>query len=165
MVRYAVRDAADKGDANLMRAVPATQNLPLVCEYMRQKTGASLDPALSAGFAVLSDTGEFVGAVVISNLRHYNGKAIDCEISCATDSRVAWRPGVCRAVFGYIFNQLGCVRCTSITRKNNTKARAFLEALNFQLEGNVRKAYDGYKDALIYGLLAEECQFLGGLNG
>jgi RimJ/RimL family protein N-acetyltransferase len=74
---------------------------------------------------------------------------------------MAWRPHVCRAVFEYIFGQLGCIRCTAITRKNNSKAREFLEALNFQLEGRARKGYDGERDALIYGLLAEECRFFG----
>lgn len=149
-----------------MRAVVSqAQQLPLLCAYMLEKTEVVFDPTQCQGFAVLNDNGEFVGGVIVSNVRYHNGVAIDCEISCATDSKVAWQPGVCRAVFGYIFTQLGCVRCTSITKKNNNKSRAFLEALNFELEGNVRKGYDGLKDALIYGLLAEDCQFLGGLDG
>lgn len=148
-----------------MIAVPAGDKLHMICAYMAQKTGALIDPATSQGFAVLSDTGKFVAAVTVSSLRYHNGIPIDCEISCATETSMAWRPHVCRAIFNYVFGQLGCKRCTSITKKNNTKSRAFLEALNFQLEGNVRKGYDGAKDALIYGLLAEECQFFGGLNG
>lgn len=148
-----------------MYAVPAGDKLPMICRYMYEKIGITFDPALCQGFAVLSDDGIFTGAVLISNVRIEAGRPIDCEISCASESSMAWKEGVCRAVFQYVFGQLGCVRCTSITRKNNTKARKFLEALNFQLEGNVRKGYDGEKDALIYGLLAEDCQFFGGLNG
>lgn len=150
-----------------MFAVPAGDKLGLICSYMHEKTGTSFNPNLCQGFAVLDDNQKFVGAVVISNVRYdaLTNKALDCEISCATDHKVTWKPDVCRAVFQYIFGQLGCIRCTSITRKNNTKARAFLDHLNFQLEGNVRKGYDGVTDALIYGLLAEECQFFGGLNG
>jgi hypothetical protein len=139
--------------------------LELVCRYMHEKTDVVFQASQVQGFAILSDDNTFVAGVIVSNVRMHNDKAIDCEISCASESSIAWRPEVCRAVFGYVFNQLGCVRCTSITKKNNNKSRAFLEALNFKLEGNVRLGYDGEKDALIYGLLAGDCEFLGDLNG
>lgn len=147
-----------------MIAVPAQpQQLVLLCEYIREKTEAVIDPAMCQGFAVMNDDNVFVAGVLVSNVRYHNEKPVDCELSCAAETSVAWKPEVCRAIFQYVFKQLGCVRCTSITKKNNTRSRAFLEALNFQLEGNVRKGYDGEKDALIYGLLAEDCEFLGGL--
>lgn len=148
-----------------MYAVPAGDKLAMICEYMREKIGVTFNPFQCQGFAILSDTQEFVGAVIVSNITYSGVRAINCEISCASETSMAWKPHVCKAVFQYVFGQLGCVRCTSITRKNNTKARSFLEALNFVLEGNIRKGYDGEKDALIYGLLAEDCQFFGGLNG
>lgn len=148
-----------------MRAVPAGDKLAMVCQYMYEKIGVRFDPTKCQGFAVLSDTGEFIGAVLVNNMTYSDGRAVNCEISCAAETSIAWRPHVCSAIFQYIFGQLGCVRCTSTTRKNNTKARGFLEALNFQLEGNIRKGYDGKNDALVYGLLAEDCQFFGGLNG
>jgi RimJ/RimL family protein N-acetyltransferase len=148
-----------------MRAVPAGDKLAMICQYMYEKIGVGFDPRQCNGFAILSDDNTFIGAVLVSNVRYSGVSAIDCEISCASENSMAWRPEVCRAVFGYVFGQLGCVRCTSITRKNNTKARAFLEALNFVLEGNIRQGYDGEKDALVYGLLSSECRFFGGLNG
>lgn len=148
-----------------MRAVVADrQRLILLCEYMHEKIGVRFEPTEVQGFAILSDSNTFVAAVLVSNIRYSDGKAIDCEISCAAETSIAWKPEVCRAVFGYVFGQLKCVRCTSIVMKNNKKSRAFLEALNFQLEGRLRKAYDGAKDALIYGLLAEECSFFEGLD-
>lgn len=139
--------------------------LTLLCQYMQTKTDTQFDPAQCQGFAVLAEDGTFMAAVLVSNVRFSDGKAIDCEISCANESSISWKPEVCRAIFSYIFMQLGCVRCTSITKKNNVKARGFLEALNFKLEGCVRKGYDGDKDALIYGLLAEDCAYVEGLNG
>lgn len=146
-----------------MKAVPARDKLGLLCSYMHSKTGTPFNPNMCNGFAILTDDDEFVGAVLVSNIRHnvVTGRAVDCEISCATENKYTWTPAICKAVFGYVFNQLGCARCTSITRKNNVKARKFLEHLNFTLEGNVRKGYDGQNDALIYGLLAEDCRFLG----
>jgi hypothetical protein len=149
-----------------MRAEIATiEKLPLLCAYMLEKTGVEFDPRTVQGFAVMSDEGKFSAAVLVSNVRCIGNEAVDCEISCATETSVSWSPEVCTTVFTYVFAQLGCKRCTSITRKNNTKSRKFLEALNFQLEGCIRKGYDGQKDALVYGLLAEDCEFVRGLNG
>ena len=147
-----------------MRASPAGELTDMVGQYVMEKTGMRVQPGMYSAFMVVNDSNDFVAGVVISNFRD-----TDCEVSCASESSAAWRPQVCRAIFKYIFEQLGCARCTSITTKRNGKARGFLEALGFQLEGNVRLGYDGVKDALIYGLLASECRFLaddsGDLNG
>jgi RimJ/RimL family protein N-acetyltransferase len=145
-----------------MLAVPAQDAMQVaaVCKYLGAKTGRAFDPGMCAAFAILNDQQDFVAGVVISNFRKH-----DCEISCATDTSTAWRPHIMRAVFGYIFGQLGCVRVTAITRKQNKRSRDFLKALGFELEGNVRLGYDGQKDALIYGLLASECRYFGDLNG
>lgn len=139
-----------------MRAVPAGDKTPLVVQYIADKAGERFDPGLCQAFAILNDSGDFVGGVVVSN---YRPGSRDCEISCAGETPAVWRPHVCRAVFQYIFEQLGCVRCTSITTKSNTKARKFLDAFGFVLEGNLRLGYDGRRDALIYGLLAQDCRF------
>lgn len=147
-----------------MRAMPAGALTEMVGQYVMEKTGMTLQPGMYQAFAIVNDNQDFVAGMVISNFR-----GTDCEISCASESGAAWRPHVCKAVFKYIFEQLGCVRCTSITTKRNKRAREFLEALGFQLEGNLRQGYDGKIDALIYGLLASECRFLaddsGDLNG
>lgn len=149
-----------------MKAIIADrQRLVLLCQYMYDRIGVGFDPDKVQGFAVLADDNTFVAGVLISNVRYTGSTPIDCEISCATETSAAWRPEVLQAIFGYVFGQIKCVRCTSIVKKNNVRSRKFLEALNFQLEGNLRKAYDGEKDALIYGLLAEECQYIGDLNG
>lgn len=144
-----------------MIAIPATGTvLELVGQYVEERIpGLKLIPGMFSGFAIMSDTDELAAAVVISNFR-----GTDCEISCASETPLAWRPHVCKAVFSYIFDQLGCVRCTSITTRNNKRTRGFLLSLGFQLEGNLRNGYDGYKDALIYGLLRRECSYVEGLT-
>jgi RimJ/RimL family protein N-acetyltransferase len=152
-----------------MQAVPAGQNTQMVADYIASKVpgaGLRFAPGQFQAFAFLSDTGEFVGGAVICNFRE-GPYGNDVEISCAAESSVAFRHGVIHAVMSYVFNQLGCIRLTAITTKKNTRTRAFLEALGFALEGNIRRAYDGKRDALIYGLMAEDCRFLGagGLNG
>lgn len=137
-----------------MLAVPAGDRTAMVCQYIGEKVGRKFDPGMCSAFAILNDKNDFVAGVVISDYRGH-----DCQISCAAETSAAWRPHIMRAVFGYIFGQLGCVRVTAATRKQNKAARGFLKALGFELEGNVRLGYDGTKDALIYGLLASECRY------
>lgn len=139
-----------------MRAVPAGKLTEMVGAWVQEKVGGiTFAPGMYQAMMVVNDSGDLVAAVVVSN---YQGH--DCQISCASETGAAWRPHVCRAVFTYIFETLGCVRCTSITTKRNTASRGFLEHLGFTLEGKLRRGYDGKHDALIFGLLAEECRFL-----
>lgn len=146
-----------------MIALPAGHLTDMVGKYLTEKTGMMVVPGEYQAFMVVNDNRDFVAGVVISNFRK-----TDVEISCASETPLAWRPQVCRAIFKYVFDELGCVRCTSITVKGNKKARGFLESLGFQLEGNIRLGYDGRRDALIYGLLRSECRFLedsGAIDG
>jgi RimJ/RimL family protein N-acetyltransferase len=140
----------------MLAVVCPPDKMQILCGYMHEKTGTVFDPAMCQGFGIINDQTEFVAGVIISNFREH-----DCEISCATETSAAWRPTVLTAVFQYIFVQLNCVRCTSIVTKANKKSRGFLKALGFELEGNVRLGYDGVKDALIYGLLRQDCRYLG----
>lgn len=138
-----------------MKLVTAGWRSDLVASYITDKTGATFQPGMYQAFAILNNKDDFCGAVIVSNFREH-----DCELSCASETGSAWSFKVIHDVFDYVFNQLGCVRCTAITKKGNKKARAFLEGMGFQLEGNLRLGYDGIKDALIYGLLASECRYL-----
>ena len=104
-----------------MIAVPAGRFTEMVGEYLTEKTGMEARAwNVSKRCMVVDDGNNFVAGVVISNFR-----TTDCEISCASENPAAWRPHVCKAIFTYIFEQLGCVRCTSITVKGNRKARGF----------------------------------------
>ena len=143
-----------------MIALPAGNLTDMVGAYITEKTGMALAPGMYQAIMVVNDEQDFVAGIVVTNFRK-----TDCEVSCASETPAAWRPEVCKTVFKYIFEQLGCVRCTSITVKSNRKARAFLEGLGFVLEGNARLGYDGVRDALIYGLLRSECRFLGEPDG
>jgi len=138
-----------------MRVIPAGENLELVGKYVGEKCEATFTPGMYQGFVVLNDDGVFNAAIVVSDFRTH-----DCQLSCASESKFTWRPHVLKAIFEYVFNQLGCVRCTAISKITNKKARAFLEGMGFQLEGKLRLGYDGKKDALIYGLLASECKYI-----
>lgn len=146
-----------------MKAIQAGVHTAHVGTYCMEKIpGLLLTPGMFSAMMVVSDDNDFMAGVVFTNFRTTDGKPTDIEISCASETPAAWRPEVVQEVFKYVFEFVGCVRCTSITTKSNKKARGFLEGLGFQLEGNVRLGYDGTRDALIYGLLRSECRFLAG---
>jgi RimJ/RimL family protein N-acetyltransferase len=140
-----------------MKAYPAEGNAKyLVVDYVRKKLGTTIDPELVGAFVVLSDDGTFCGAILISEYRGH-----DCNITVVTETPLVAQPGIIKAVCQYVFGQLGCARMTACTRKTNKRARKALEHLGFQIEGNLRKGYDGKRDALVYGMLASECRYFG----
>ncbi len=144
-----------------MFAIPAGPLTAQVGEYICSKVpGMTLKPGSFAAIAFLNDNKDFVGGAVFNNHRQ-NKYGNDIDISCAAETSMAFRPHVCKAVFSYAFEQLGCRRITAATTKRNVRTRKFLEALGFVLEGNIRHGYDGKRDALIYGLLVEDCRYLG----
>lgn len=136
-------------------------NDELVAAYVTEKTGAVFSPGLYKSLSLLSDTGEFLGAVIVEGHR----QGIDVHLSTAIETPVVWTPAVLYFIFHYVFVRLNCQRCTALTAKSNKRARAFLEGLGFVLEGNLRRGYDGRRDALVYGMLRSECRHMGGLNG
>jgi hypothetical protein len=98
------------------------------------------------------DMTEMYAGVVFYNYR----KPHDIEMVVAADSPKFMTRRNIALIFGYPFNQLGCSRITVITHKKNKKARRLIEGMGFKLEGVCRKAIDGIKDAMIYGMLKHE---------
>lgn len=82
---------------------------------------------------------------------------MDCAGAGAWLSREALR-----VFFAYPFIELDCRRVTTIVAKKHKRARKFNERLGFIQEGVCRKAAPGGKDnAIIYGMLKEECRWIG----
>ena len=63
--------------------------------------------------------------------------------------------------FAYPFIQLDCHRVTGLVRADNMEARRFDEHLGFKQEGVIRKGAADGTDMILYGMLKEECRFLG----
>ena len=89
---------------------------------------------------------------------HFTG--IDCHISIGAVSPL-WAT---RRNFVHIFEcpfvHWGCARLTAVISKKNYRSRKLCEGTGFKLEGNKRKAFQDGTDALIYGMLKEECKWL-----
>jgi L-amino acid N-acyltransferase YncA len=70
-----------------------------------------------------------------------------------------------RIAFAYPFQHLNCKRITGLVRADNLKAQRFDEHLGFRLEGRMRQAAADGTDMLVYGMLSDECRWLGVKNG
>lgn len=144
----------------MILAVPTTEQLPLIAKYVLSKVHGEpgeFTEGMYTAHAVLTDKGEFVGGVIYSLYRGF-----DVHVSAAVETGLTMRPHVIRAVFDYVFNQLGCKRCTIVTCRSNKRARRFAEKIGFALEGVMKLGYDGTRDGLIYGILAADCRYLNG---
>lgn len=106
--------------------------------------------------------GKIVGGSVFYNYKVQNGRPIDIEVSGAFEPSMWCIPSTLRALFHYPFVQIGCARMTTITGRKNKSARAMDLKLGFKLEGVARRAIFGTEDAIIYGMLREECRWVKG---
>lgn len=93
----------------------------------------------------------------------YNNYLPTCsiDIHCASaGGRWLTRPFLA-AVFRYPFEQLKVRRVTARIGADNPRARKFLDHLGFMHEGTIRKGWGPNIDLEIFGLLKDECRFLG----
>ena len=90
---------------------------------------------------------------------------VDCMMHIASDGSSQWLTRLfLRAAFYVPFVQWGQRRVTGIVRADNAKALAFDKKLGFVQEGILRH---GFKDcdAILLGMLKEECRFIRGDHG
>lgn len=65
-----------------------------------------------------------------------------------------------RSVFRTLFSR--AVRITSLVSPENEHAISVARRLGFVYEGFLRKGVEGKRDALLFGMLREDCRFLPG---
>jgi hypothetical protein len=85
---------------------------------------------------------------------HYN--------AAVTDSRCITKR-LLKAMFTAVFTQ--AIRVTALIEPENARAIKNARALGFQYEGYVRMGVEGKRDALLFGMLREDCKFLPGYQG
>ena len=77
------------------------------------------------------------------------------NVSFAASKRNWLTRRLATSILRYPFDQLDCIRITTLTPKRNKEARAFLDAFGFKREGLVRKGFLD-DDMLISGMLRTE---------
>lgn len=105
----------------------------------------------------LEEDGNLVAGVVY-NL--YNGPSICMHVAAEPGKRWMTKDYLYRC-FAYPFEQLGCTRVTGLVKADNMEARRFDEHLGFKQEGIIRKGATDGTDMILYGMLKEECRWLG----
>lgn len=100
-------------------------------------------------------TGEIIAVAVFHNFRGH-----DVEIGFAADSPRWAQRGVVRAIFDYVFNQLGCDRLTTITAETNVRARRLDEGLGFVFEGRHPNGMAPGVAAISYGMQRGDCKWI-----
>jgi hypothetical protein len=86
--------------------------------------------------------------------------AFDCKFTAAIVDERAITPKLLHVIFETLFAK--AVRITAEVDPDNFESIDRLERLGFVYEGFKRKGLDGVHDALAYGMLAEDCNFLPG---
>ena len=126
----------------------------------RRLVEGCLGISISEPFAglVFYDGARPIGAAIFNN---YNGRNVNFTCVLA-EGDVGIR--ICRQVAHYIFKQLKCHRCTSVTSRSNVKAVVALLKLGFKWEGVLREYWPGGEDGLVYGLLWHEQRLLRNMD-
>ncbi len=104
---------------------------------------------------VIDDAGDLVAGIVFNNHRY---PGIEATIASVTPRWCNHR--ILRGIFSLPFEQWGCTRVTAVVESVNQPARAFVQKIGFRQEGVMRRAFPSGEDAVIYGLLREECHWL-----
>lgn len=128
-----------------------------ICEMVRQRIPNAFDGFSKDAVALgVVRHGRLLGGVVFDQ---YSGRNI--VMSGAFDSPAWATKKILRRLFAYPFVQLNLRRMTTITTADNIAARSLDERLGFRREGTLRKAFPGDIDGIVYGMLREECRWLG----
>lgn len=109
-------------------------------------------PFTAMGF---SSNGELVAGVVYNNYRKR-----DIQLSAYSMNERWLNKKNLQKIFEYPYNQLNCIRTTAVTGRKNKRTRKLLLGLGYRLEGVCRKGLDGKQDAMIYGMLRDECRWI-----
>lgn len=133
---------------------------PILREFASRVIGVPLFDDNSKAIGLILNN-EIKAAVVYNafssdNTRKWN----DCQMHVAAKPGAKWasREFLYHA-FNYPFNVLGCRRVTGLVKVDNIAAQKFDEKIGFVKEGVLRRAIDN-QDAIIYGMLKEECKWL-----
>lgn len=124
----------------------------LVADWAGQRLGMEFKDFTAIGIA---EEGKLIAGVVYHGYRDEN---IEMNIVAETPRWIS--KGRLHALFFYPFGQLQCQRVTAITARKNKRTRKMLLGLGFALEGVMRCALPQRRDAMIYGLLNNECKWI-----
>ena len=127
----------------------------IVCDYVAAALGLGRRWVNCIGIGV--DLGGTIRAGVVIDMM----SDFEAALTVFSETPRAASPEAFRRVFSLVFNDLGCKRVSFNIHPKNKRSRKLALGLGARLEGMKRRGLDGHRNALIYGLLPEECRFYG----
>lgn len=94
------------------------------------------------------------GAVLYLNFRRQS-----IEMHCAGEPGWLTRPHL-RELFGYPFEQLGCLRVWGVAHRKNKKARHLNERLGFKVTGVLDDEFGVGQDGILYSMKRSQCRWI-----
>jgi hypothetical protein len=122
------------------------------------KTPADLGPYHA--FGVLKDGKP--ACVVIYNWFRQMEFGHDVRVIIVSENPGWCLPGVLRELFSYPFVYAGCERITAVIKDGNERSLKLCKGLGFRREGVMRRAHNGKTNAILLGMLKDECKWLKG---
>ena len=127
-----------------------------VIEWVSQRVDEDNFSSDSIGIG-LEEDGELIAGVVFNM---YTKAGICMHVAAVPGKRWMTKEYLWR-VFAYPFLQLNCNRVTGLVREDNIVAQKFDEHIGFKREGLIRKGATDGANFILYGMLKEECRWLG----
>jgi len=123
-------------------------------EEVRGWAGAKMglvfvEPCYAIG--ILNRKGELVGAAIYNG---YEQRNVEATIVGKFGRHAA------AACFSYAYDHLGCRRISTTVHERNERALKVVQGLGGKIEGRKRHFYDDGADAIILGILKEDCKVL-----
>lgn len=131
-----------------------------VIDFVAKKLDEYDFPANCSAIGVESN-GELIAGVVFDG---YTQAGISMHVA-AVEGKHWLSKEFLYAVFAYPFIQLNCNRVTGLVRADNFKAQKLDEHLGFVKEGLIRRGCSDGTDMILYGMLKEECRWIGNTKG
>jgi len=127
-----------------------------VLQWMEARIDERYSRTDSVAFAMEED-GEIIGAVAYNM---YTIASVSMHVVALPGKYWLTKDFLWRC-FAYPFVQLGCKRVTALVREDNLYAQKFDENLGFKREGLIRQGCTDGSNLILYGMLKDECRFLG----
>ena len=127
-----------------------------ISKFVQQQSREAQDFGPCATIGIVRN-GQLLGGVVY---HAFQPQSRTVTVSFAFSSPAWASKSVMCSICRYPFIQLECQRVNALVRKKNKRSRRFVEWLGFKQEGCARRGF-GDDDAIIYGMLRQECRWLG----
>lgn len=125
--------------------------------YLAHKIGTT--PARLMGevpFEVLAATR---GSTIVGAIYYTNFRRSSIEMGWAGEKGWVTRAHL-REIFGYPFNQLGCLRVWGLIDRHNKESRTLAEKLGCRVVGVADDEYGPGRDAIIYSMKRDACRWI-----